>query len=438
MKVGMSDSELQSLLINGIYEASPEGIIVVDDNHVIVSHNHRFVQLWQIPSDLLHGLEPGTAIGLDDAPILSTILERVKDAQVFLARVKALYDNPHLNDLCEIELLDGRTVERHSTALKSNDGLYLGRVWFFRDVTERKKLERSLRLTQFTVDWAQDAIFRIDQNARIQYVNIAACQHLGYFEDELLMLSVPDINPDFSPETWADHWKDITNVGWKRFETHHKRKDGTLVPVEIVANFINLEGEFIFFSFVRNISERKQAEEEIRNLAFYDSLTKLPNRRLLLDRLSVALLASAREHQYGALLFLDMDRFKMINDMLGHDYGDLLLIEVATRIKSCVREVDTVARFAGDEFIVLLEETGVKAEDASQNIAHVTEKIRASLAAPYQLKEHTHHGSSSIGVCLFKGHEKSVAELIKCADIAMYQAKNSGRNTVRFFDPLMQ
>lgn len=432
MKVGMSDSEMKKIVIDAIYEASPEGILVIDAKHTVVSHNHQFVEIWQLSDDLLH--EPGSAMGLDEAPILSAMLDRVQNWQAFLARVMELYDKPHLNDLCEIELLDGRMLERYSTVLNSNDDLHLGRVWFFRDVTEHKKLERSLKLAQFTIDGAQDAIFHMNQDAQILYVNDAACRHLGYTNDELLTLSVPDINPSFSMEAWRNNWKDTANVGSRRFETLQKRKDGTMVPVEVVANCLKLEDEPVFFSFVRDITERKRADEEIRNLAFYDPLTGLPNRRLLLDRLEIAFLVSARNRQYGALLFLDLDRFKLINDTLGHSYGDMLLIEVACRIKSCVRDVDTVARFAGDEFVVLLEESGQKEKDAAKNIARVAERIREAIAAPYQFKEKTHHSSPSIGVCLFYGQEKSLDDLIRCADTAMYQAKNSGRNAVRFFE----
>jgi diguanylate cyclase (GGDEF)-like protein len=138
------------------------------------------------------------------------------------------------------------------------------------------------------------------------------------------------------------------------------------------------------------------------------------------------------------VLFLDMDKFKTLNDTLGHDYGDLLLIEVAQRIQFCVREVDTVARLGGDEFVVLLEEVDAGAEEASQKVALIAEKIRASLAVSYQLKDHEHHSSPSIGVCLYRGNAEPVDALLKHADLAMYQAKDSGRNAVRFFDPAMQ
>jgi diguanylate cyclase (GGDEF)-like protein/PAS domain S-box-containing protein len=150
-----------------------------------------------------------------------------------------------------------------------------------------------------------------------------------------------------------------------------------------------------------DISDRMFAEQEIRNLAFYDPLTKLPNRRLLIDRLHSALVASTRSGQYGAVLFLDMDKFKTLNDTLGHDCGDLMLIEVAARIQSCVRGVDTVARLGGDEFVVLLEEVSDEPRDASQKVAQVAEKIRAALAGPYQLKGSEQHSSPSIGVSFF-------------------------------------
>jgi diguanylate cyclase (GGDEF)-like protein len=199
-----------------------------------------------------------------------------------------------------------------------------------------------------------------------------------------------------------------------------------------------LDGKPVLQATVRDITERKQTEEEIHHLAFYDALTRLPNRRLMIDRLNSALSVSARSKYFGALLFLDMDKFKLLNDTLGHDYGDLLLIEVAARIQSCVREVDTVARFGGDEFVVLLEEVDELAEESSRKVAVIAEKIRATLSAPYQLKNNEYHSSPSIGVSLYRGNEEEADNLLKHADMAMYQAKESGRNTVRFFDPAMQ
>jgi diguanylate cyclase (GGDEF)-like protein/PAS domain S-box-containing protein len=143
--VGVGNYALQRSLVNAVIDASPEGILVVDEKGIIVSHNQQFVEIWRIPNDRLHGAELNTAIGADDEPILSTVLERVKDEKAFLARVKMLYDNPQLKDHCEVELKDGRTLERHSTVLYNDDGEYLGRVWFFRDISPQKQTESTLR-----------------------------------------------------------------------------------------------------------------------------------------------------------------------------------------------------------------------------------------------------------------------------------------------------
>jgi diguanylate cyclase (GGDEF)-like protein/PAS domain S-box-containing protein len=193
-----------------------------------------------------------------------------------------------------------------------------------------------------------------------------------------------------------------------------------------------------------DITERIKNEEEIRRLAFYDSLTQLPNRRLLNDRLDQAMAASRRSSHYGALMFVDLDNFKPLNDAHGHGMGDLLLIEVARRITRCLRETDTVARFGGDEFVVLLGELNKALPESRLQAARVAEKIRSALAEPYRLKAHPkdqaeltveHHCSASIGVALFFNHANSAEEILTRADGAMYQAKDGGRNRVCFFEP---
>ena len=157
-----------------------------------------------------------------------------------------------------------------------------------------------------------------------------------------------------------------------------------------------------------------------------------------MDRFRAALTISTRRNDYGAVLFIDLDRFKTLNDTLGHDYGDLLLIQVAARTKSCIREMDTVARLGGDEFVVLIEGVSEDQDETSRKVGLIAEKIRVTLAHPYKLNSHEHHCSPSIGISLYRGNEKSVDEVIQQADMAMYQAKECGRNAVRFFDPVMQ
>ncbi len=188
-----------------------------------------------------------------------------------------------------------------------------------------------------------------------------------------------------------------------------------------------------------DITERIKNEEEIRKLAFYDSLTQLPNRRLLNDRLDQAMAASRRSNRYGALMFVDLDNFKPINDLHGHEMGDLLLIEVARRITRCLREMDTVARFGGDEFVVLLGELDESHEESIAQARIVAEKIRVALAEAYHLKAQgtpklVHHCTSSIGVVLFINHDTRPDDILKWADMAMYQAKADGRNRVIFFE----
>ena len=187
-----------------------------------------------------------------------------------------------------------------------------------------------------------------------------------------------------------------------------------------------------------DIAERKAAEEAIQHLAFYDALTGLPNRRLLLDRLHHALIASERSRRFGALVFIDLDRFKQLNDSLGHAVGDLMLQEVARRLCQCVREIDTVARLGGDEFVVMLEDLSTDASVAESRAADLGAKLQAALGQPYQLGEHRHDSTPSLGIVLFDGHRANPDELLNRADLAMYRAKQSGRNTLRFFDPAMQ
>lgn len=230
-----------------------------------------------------------------------------------------------------------------------------------------------------------------------------------------------------------------------RAELEQPCKNGSTVWTELTASGMrNHAGEFIgILGVSRDISERKQMEEQIRQLAFYDPLTNLPNRRLLGERLGMAMAASKRNGCYGALMFLDLDNFKSLNDSSGHEVGDLLLIEVAVRLKHCLRETDTVARFGGDEFVILIGSQITEGSEFATLAGHLAEKILKSLSAVYQLTLKRpgepdlvieHHCSASIGVTLFRGNEASQDDLLKWADVAMYEAKRAGRNQIRFYE----
>lgn len=234
---------------------------------------------------------------------------------------------------------------------------------------------------------------------------------------EMLALNQPHIN-----EEWITY-PDASRVCLEMLRTPYSSVDGKLLGL---------------IGIGRDVTERKQAEAEIHHMAFYDALTQLPNRRLLMDRLHQALAISARNGYCGAVLFIDLDHFKTLNDTKGHGIGDLLLIEVATRLKSCLRDGDTVSRLGGDEFVVVLETLSTQTGEAAIQAELVAEKIRAVLDQSYQLKEHGYHITPSIGIVMFSGHLDNLDDLLRHADIAMYQAKKAGRNAIRFYEPAMQ
>ncbi len=242
-------------------------------------------------------------------------------------------------------------------------------------------------------------------------------------------------------EQWAAHRAALeAHEVFHDFEMFRRHEDGTPMWVSISgAPIFDSKGVFNGYRGTgREISARKQAEADIERLAFFDALTNLPNRRLLIDRLSQAVAASARHASFGALLFIDLDNFKVLNDTRGHHMGDELLKQVATRLTECVRNIDTVARLGGDEFVVMLEELSGTELDAAALAESVGKKILAALNQHFVLGGQEHHSSPSIGLTLFYDHQQSVDELLQRADLAMYQSKAAGRNTLRFFDPVMQ
>ena len=311
-------------------------------------------------------------------------------------------------------------------------------VAFIRDVTERKQAEKKLLITQFVSDQAPDYIIWVDESARIVYANAAACREYGYTAEEMLELHVPDINPASTFDNWPNQWRRLQQEGHLHFETIHRRRDGSIFPIEVTANVVNFEGKELNIAFMKNITDRKAADEEIQRLAFYDPLTNMPNRRLLMDRLQHAMATSLRSGLKSALLFIDLDHFKTLNDTLGHDIGDLLLKQVAQRLSSCVREGDTVARLGGDEFMLIMEGLSERLVDAASQTELIGKKILSNLGKPYRLAGHLYRSTPSIGATVFDEKQTSMEELMKQADIAMYQAKKSGRNTLCFFDPEMQ
>ena len=315
-----------------------------------------------------------------------------------------------------------------------------------RDVTARHKSQEQLRLLESSIARLNDIViiteagpFR-EPGPRIVFVNEAFERRTGYTPEEVLGRTPRLLQGPATQRSELDRIRAAMEQ-WQpaRVDLINYKKSGEAFWVDLEVSPVWDEARKLthWVAVGRDITERKTAEEKIQYLAFYDPLTRLPNRQLLLDRLQRALSDHDRPHE-GALMFIDLDNFKVLNDTLGHQKGDQLLQQVAERLRSCVARGDTVARLGGDEFVILLENNGHKPLEPAAGARIVSERILAKLGEPYVLSGHLHHSTCSIGVTLFGRAPWSVSELLKQADLAMYQAKNAGRNTVRFFDPEMQ
>ncbi|MFA7300672.1 MAG: diguanylate cyclase, partial [Sideroxydans sp.] len=346
----------------------------------------------------------------------------------------------------EIECFDGthKIILNSALPIRGSDGAISGAIIVNQDITERKRAEVDIRIAATAFE-SQESMLITDADGVILKVNQAFTEATGYTAEEAVgrtprILKSGRHGADFYREMWGT----LLRTGKWQGEIWDKRKNGEIYPKLLTISAVRGDDGAVthYVESDHDITKRKEAEEEIHNLAFYDSLTQLPNRRLLNDRLGKVMAASKRSGRYGALMFLDLDNFKPLNDEHGHGVGDLLLVEAARRIAHCVREVDTVARFGGDEFVVVLSELDEdKAESVSQT-SIIAEKIRTALAEPYVLKIQPegkaeiaieHHCTSSIGVVLFTDHEAGEEDILKWADMAMYQAKEAGRNQVRFY-----
>ena len=319
-----------------------------------------------------------------------------------------------------------------------------------REIAERNQVERALQASETKyrelVDNANAIILRMNLDGTVTFFNEYAERFFGFPAEEILGHHVVGtIVPQHEGHSGRDLSEMIQAIianpkAFEHNENENITHDGRRVWVRW-ANMaiLNEQGVPIGISCIgQDITENRKAEETIRSLAFFDALTGLPNRRLLRDRLHQAMALSQRSGRHGALLFIDLDNFKLLNDTYGHDIGDQMLIEVSTRLQGCVREGDSVARLGGDEFVVMLEDLDENATEAANGAETVAEKLLTQLGRPYQLGALEHHATASIGIALFRDAKTGIDELLKRADLAMYQSKESGRNTLRFFDPAMQ
>ncbi|ODU59246.1 MAG: diguanylate phosphodiesterase [Comamonadaceae bacterium SCN 68-20] len=423
-----------------------QAIIKVDGQGRIRVYNQRFLELLDLPEALLRDHPPLEAVvkfqaARGDFGPQMALVDAVGRSYVASECAAPAGERPPMPEMYLRRTPAGRYLEVRTRPVEEG-----GHVRTFTDVTDYVSIQEALRqsearwrsLTQLSSDWYWE------QDAEFRFVRFDGSpdRELGASDEELYGKRRWELpHAGVTQAQWAAHRAQLeAHAVFQDFEMQRVRSDGTVQWASISGEPIfDDQGQFTGYRGVaRNITERKRAEAEIARLAFYDELTGLPNRRLLQDRLQQSMRQSVRDGKHSALLFLDLDNFKAINDSMGHDWGDHLLSQVSMRLSGCVRASDTVARLGGDEFVVVLQGLDGAPERAAAMAEVVAHKIIAALGQPYQLGGRTLYSTPSIGIALFQGQETPVSELLQHADLAMYQAKSRGRNTLCFFDASMQ
>ena len=351
-----------------------------------------------------------------------------------------------LHDDTEVEFEDfypriGRWLEIRAYPFEDGIAAYL------RDVSAVRQSQEQLLLLQTSISRLNDMVLITEASSinapgpRIVFVNDAFERHTGYSRSDVLGRSPRFLQGPNTARSELDRIRAaLTEARPVRAELINYKKDGSpfWLELEIVPVDYFSRGLTHWVSVARDVTARKISENEIEHLAFYDALTQLPNRQLLMDRLQGALSQGGASELIGVLMFIDLDHFKMLNDTLGHAKGDLLLQEVAGRLRTCLGSADTVARLGGDEFVVMLENQGDDRQAVTDKARTIAEGLLVALSEPYNLGGHQYHGTCSLGVTLFSHNRQNIGDLLKQADLAMYQAKAAGRNDICFFDPEMQ
>ena len=405
-------------------------IYIKDAEHRYQYVNQHMLSLQPHPA---RGLVGGDDSALFDA---ATVRQLVANDRLVLEQGERI-------EVEEVNTLHDGSVRTYLSVkmpLRRDDGSIYALCGISTDITEHQGVEESLQIAAIVFESFEGMVVT-GPDQRILQANTSYARLSGYTVEELVGKTPALLQSGRHDQTFYRTMHDtLLAVGSWQGEVWNRRKDGEVYPAWITITAVrSAQGAITHYvGTLTDISSRKAAEEEIRLLAFYDPLTGLPNRRLMADRLQHSLAASARTGTGGALLFVDMDNFKDLNDTQGHEIGDELLRQVAARLGGCVRNGDTVARLGGDEFVLLLEGLSALPHEAANQAEIVGRKVLQALAQSYQLGGHAHHSSCSIGVTLYADPHTTVDELLKRGDMAMYQAKGAGRNTLRFFDPRTQ
>jgi diguanylate cyclase (GGDEF)-like protein/PAS domain S-box-containing protein len=428
-KQAETDLKQSVSLLRSTLESTYDGIVVVNEEGTVVSFNQRYCEMW--------GIHPKDLIGATAAERLRRVSALMKDPAGYARRVQEINARPNVDSFDVLEFRDGRVFERYSTP-QIIDGVPVGRVWSFRDVTDRKRAEEALlaseRRYRLLFERNLAGVYRNTLTGQILDCNDACARILGFANrEELLAHGAFDVYFDPNAREGVierlKRERSITNM-----EIRLRRKDG--IPVWILENVTLLDDENGEPAYLEgtliDITDRKIAEQKIEYHAYHDELTGLPNRAMFKDRLTVALGQARRFRRCVAVMFLDLDQFKFVNDTLGHSAGDQLLWGVGERLANSVREEDTVARLGGDEFTLLLNE--LNGEDDAVVVA---QKILQVISQPFVLEGQELYITTSIGIALYPADGDDAETLLKNADAAMYRAKELGRNTYQLCTPEM-
>ncbi len=418
-------------LMASTLEATAEGILVVDLNNKIVTWNQHFIEMWQIPDDIINSK--------DNEKLISFVSKQLSNPDDFTTSTKSMNLKPEVKNFDILEFADGRIYERYSHP-QISDGKVNGRVLSFRNITEQRYTNAALRESEYKLrtlfESMGEGLSQVNKDNVTEYVNDRLCELTGYQREELLGETTLELLFDEEGRAIIERENRQRQKGISgRYEAQLRKKSGELLWVLISgAPIINAEGEITgTLGVFMDITERKRAEEKMLHDAFHDSLTGLANRALFSDHLRLRIERGKRD-QTGlfAVLFLDFDRFKVINDSLGHAEGDALLILIARRLESVLRSSDVVARLGGDEFTILLSEL-----DEEDDAIYIATRIQENLKIPFDVGSNEVFMSASIGIALSTiGHTKA-EDMLRDADIAMYCAKADGKACHKVFDRAM-
>jgi diguanylate cyclase (GGDEF)-like protein/PAS domain S-box-containing protein len=435
LRQAQTELEASRILYRDLYDLAPIGYCTLDDHGIILQANLSAATLWGVARE-----------SLVNQPIHRFIAKEDQDTFHHYSQQLVSAEGLHACDLRMVNS-EGRTFwVRLNSVRETRIGDKPAYRTTFGDISESKRLEAALReqksFFHLIAENLSDFIAVLDPEGRRLYNSPSYQQFFGSVNDLHGTNSFAEVHPDDRERVKQVFMETVRSGEGRQIDFRFILADGSIREMESRGSVIkNEEGQVDRVVVVsHDVTERKRLHEQVYQMAFHDSLTRLPNRRLFSDRLSQAMAASSRSASYGAVMFLDLDSFKPLNDAYGHDVGDLLLVQVADRLKRWVREIDTVARFGGDEFVVMLGQLDIDETESISQAEIVAEKLRAALSEPYLLN-FSHQGdvdtsveyccTASIGVALFNHQEASLGGILRRADMAMYQAKHAGGNQVR-------